>query len=656
MAKITRSTTRRPARARATAAKTEPPPVRFEVSRRVAQQALTRPFHRPSGSPLTRPLRIFALDPSVSHRVGGVATVDVPYEDLEPGPVGSLFQIDPTGAPKPLTASPLDLNDPYVLMHNGLTPSPADGRFVLQMVYAVCNLTYAAFRRALGRDISWSSEDLEGHGRQRLTVRPFGVKQRNAGFSREAGDLTFGYFRAAKKPAGFTVSKGLIFTALSHDVVAHETTHALLDGLRSSFAVPTNPDVPAFHEGFSDLMALFLHFTYPGVVEEAIRQSRGAVTRGSLLTDVAREFGYAGSAPGQASALRSGIDVDGILAFDSDLPPGGGQAPLAYDPSLEPHRLGTVLVSAVFEAFVTVVRRKGRKLLRIANVDPRDLGQAQLSDELVTALAQTASEVAGRFLDICIRAIDYCPPVDLEFGEYLRALVTADSDLVQDDRWGYREALMRSFRRRLIFPNDVHFMTEDAVRWQAPSRTLNVPGLAFRDLRFEGDPGHPADAEELNRQAQALGTFITDPRHAHAFHLIVPGQSLPKGMTYASPPSVDSVRCARRISPDGRVIFDLVAEVTQSCTVMRGGEMIEFLAGCTIVLDPYGDVRYIISKRADSTSRQARQHLAMRGSVRQFWKKTGNRYALQPDTLLRLHNASPAGEVKSTRRRRAVRR
>ena len=72
------------------------------------------------------------------------------------------------------------------------------------------------------------------------------------------------------------MSKGLIFTALSHDVIAHETTHALLDGLRSSFAVPTNPDVLAFHEGFADLVALFLHFSYPGVVEQAIRDSRGA--------------------------------------------------------------------------------------------------------------------------------------------------------------------------------------------------------------------------------------------------------------------------------------------------------------------------------------------------------------------------------------------
>ena len=33
-------------------------------------------------------------------------------------------------------------------------------------------------------------------------------------------------------------------------------------------------------------------------------------------------------------------------------------------------------------------------------------------------------------LNICIRALDYCPPVDMTFGDYLRALVAADFDLV----------------------------------------------------------------------------------------------------------------------------------------------------------------------------------------------------------------------------------
>jgi hypothetical protein len=297
-----------------------------------------------------------------------------------------------------------------------------------------------------------------------------------------------------------------------------------------------------------------------------------------------------------------------------------------------------VLVSAVFEAFVTVARRKCERLIRIAGIDPRNVGQAPLNDDLVRALAQESSDVAGRFLDICIRAIDYCPPVDLEFGEYLRALVTADADLVSEDKWGYREALMRSFRRRHIFPDNVEFMTEDAVRWQPPHLPMTIPGLAFSDLRFSGDPGRPADPTEMRRQADALGRFITTPQHASACRLLIPGQKLPKGVTYASPLIVESIRCARRLAPDGAVLFDLVAEVTQSCTAATAnGELVEYLGGCTLVIDPEGQVRYIISKRSDSRNRVARQHMAMKGPLQRYWRKRGKKYTLEPDVLRRLH-------------------
>ena len=57
------------------------------------------------------------------------------------------------------------------------------------------------------------------------------------------------------------------------------------------------------------------------------------------------------------------------------------------------------------------------------------IGRAALSDALVKAIAQEASDVAAQFLNVCIRAIDYCPPADMEFGEYLRALITADGDM-----------------------------------------------------------------------------------------------------------------------------------------------------------------------------------------------------------------------------------
>ena len=618
------------------AKKSAPSSPAFEVSERVPQQAAVRAFKRDSRAPLYRPLRIYTLDPSVSDRVGGVATVNVPYEKLEPGPVGSLFAVNFQGAPEPLTADALDLDEPHLLLSSGLTPSPSNGRFHLQMAYAVCSLTYAAFRRALGRDIAWASA-VPADGPLRLVVRPFGFKGKNAGYSREAGDLSFGYFNAGKKPAGFTLQNGLICTALSHDIIAHETTHALLDGLRSAFLDPTNVDVPAFHEGFSDLVALFLHFTYVDVVEQAVREAGGNFTHGTLLTDIAREFGYARAKGGEAEALRSGVDVKGLAPFDSDVLPSKDGGPRVYDSKLEPHELGSVLVSAVFEAFATIVRRKTDRLYRIAGVDREALGRESLNDALVKAIAQEASDVAGQFLNICIRAIDYCPPADMELGEYLRALITADGDLERTDKWGFREALMRSFRRRQIFPDHVQFMTEDAVRWQPPSIDLTIRGLAFSQLKFVGDPGQPANAKELIRQARVLGRFVTNPKYAECFQLVSTAEKPPRGVVQASPPLVQSIRVTRRAAPDGRILFDLVGEVTQSCTVSRGGELFDMNGGCTVVIDPEGNVRYSIYKRFSSEDRQARQLAAMRGPLKAFWKKKGHRFELLDNVLRRLH-------------------
>ena len=560
----------------------------------------------------------------------------VPYERLERGPIGSLFAVNLDGAPEPFHVEPLDLDDPHLLLSSGLTPSPSNGRFHAQMVYAVCSLTYSAFRRALGRDIAWAAAMPES-GPLRLVVRPFGFKGRNAGYSREAGELSFGYFYAGKEPAGFTLQNGLISTALSHDIIAHETTHALLDGLRSAFLDPTNVDVPAFHEGFADLVALFLHFTYVDVVEQAIRDSGGTIARGSLLTDIAREFGYARARRGKADALRSGVDLEGMAPFDSDVLPSSDGGPRVYDPSLESHTLGSVLVSAVFEAFATIVRRKADRFYKIAGIDRQSGVRVPLSDALVKAIAQEASDVAGQFLNICIRAIDYCPPADMELGEYLRALITADGDLERTDKWGFREALMRSFRRRQIFPDHVQFMTEDAVRWQPPGVDLAIPELAFRKLKFVGDPGQAASEAELVRQAQALGRFVTNPKYAECFQLVAPSARLPKGIVQASPPLVQSIRVTRRAAPDGRILFDLVGEVTQSCTVSRGGDLFDMNGGCTVVIDPEGNVRYSIYKRFTSEDRQARQLAAMRGPLKKFWKKSRRRFSLQPHVLRRLH-------------------
>src|SRR5688572_831873 len=101
-------------------------PQLYELSERVARQASVRPYERDASAPVNRPLRIYTLDPSVSDRLGGVATVLVPYEKLEPGPIGSLFRIDSSGVPSPLEATPLDLDASDLLLSSGLTPTPSN--------------------------------------------------------------------------------------------------------------------------------------------------------------------------------------------------------------------------------------------------------------------------------------------------------------------------------------------------------------------------------------------------------------------------------------------------------------------------------------------------------------------------------------------------
>ncbi len=94
-----------------------------------------------------------------------------------------------------------------------------------------------------------------------------------------------------------------------------------------------------------------------------------------------------------------------------------------------------------------------------------------LGDCFLIALAST---VARHVLDICIRALDYCPPVDITFGEYLRALITADADLVPNDKYGYRTAFIEAFRNRGIYPFDVKNLSPGSLLWEPPPLPLRV--------------------------------------------------------------------------------------------------------------------------------------------------------------------------------------
>ena len=118
----------------------------------------------------------------------------------------------------------------------------------------------------------------------------------------------------------------------------------------------------------------------------------------------------------------------------------------------EPHVRGAILVSAIFAAFLTIYKSRCADLIRLATNGSGVLPAGDISVDLANRLASEASKTAAHVLNMSIRALDYCPPVNLEFGDFLRAIITADRDLVRDDDRGYRVAFIDAFRRAEFFP------------------------------------------------------------------------------------------------------------------------------------------------------------------------------------------------------------
>ena len=241
--------------------------------------------------------------------------------------------------------------------------------------------------------------------------------------------------------------------------------------------------------------------------------------------------------------------------------------------------------------------------------------------DLVGRLTDEAAKAAQQVLTICIRALDYCPPVDLTFGDYLRALITADFDLVPDDPHGYRVAFVEAFRRRGIYPRDLRSLSVDALRWRQASedRTENLLGEVIGKLREFADRFQYL---ESRREMFARTRAWQAKTHAllkKLFRESPPARrqemSLALGLDLATgeePFEVHALRVAGRAGPDGaarpQIILSLVQEKDLPEKSPWGDGEFSFSGGCTIIADQKSaKVNYYVSKNIGSRQRQERQ-------------------------------------------------
>jgi len=546
----------------------------------------------------TRRLTVLAQDPDILDNGYAVTSqVVVPNEPLYPGPRSSRIEVVDYDVSADAFYGPFDIpadHDPYddPSVSGDIEKLLADPAFHAQNVYGVVASTLFEFERALGRHLSWGFS----HHSHQLKVFPHAFVDANAFYSKPDECLAFGYF-PIRGP-----NSERVYTCLSHDIVAHETTHALIDGLRSQLMRPSSDDQAAFHEGFSDIVALLKTLQNEELVRFGVRKelrvsSAGtvaisdafvAIRKGKFLLGVAAQLGRAVIGMGR-DALRRSID----------LPPD----PQHYlgNNFREAHDRGEILVAAVMRAYLRVwENRLGGKLM---NED----GTMQSNRVAAWRIEEEGSKAAQHLLQIFIRALDYLPPVHVEFGDFLSAVLTADWQICPvDEPYGYRQTLRACFAEFGIKPAATAIGLEPGV-WDA--------GTGGQEICF-------------------LSGNIESMRWSHEgmFRLIWENYDA-LGLQRDVFTRVNSVRPVWRVGPDGFVLRETVAEYYQlnksadkadlrklnieTPHFMSDSDRVELVGGGTLIFDEYGRLKFHIHNRINNAEDQYKRLMSLwqRGNV-----------------------------------------
>jgi len=573
--------------------------------------------------PLFRDLRGYALDPSLALQLETAPISEVlfkvPWEPLEPGPVGEYLEVvdfDPAGR---CFYEPVDLDDPYLLVQDGLPPSEGTPQFHQQMVYAVAQRTIHAFERALGRKAIWSPQPNPKKKKddslyvQRLRIYPHALREANAYYSPAKKALLFGYFQATDDDPADHVPGSLVFACLSHDIVAHETAHALLDGLHRRLNRATNPDMLAFHEAFADLVALFQHFTVPSILQHQLANARGDIRRQeTLLGELATQFGRSTGARGALRDFIGARDESGKwVPHDPN--------PTDYAETTEAHARGAILVAAVFDAFLSIYNGRIADLMRLYTGGTGVLPEGAVHPDLVNRLAEEAAKAADHVLTMCVRALDYCPPVDLTFGEYLRAVITADVDLVPSDEHAYRIAFVEAFRRRGLYPRNLRTLSVENLRWRSAADEEDGPSKGLLRIIMRLRPHAHQQLYARTRERIFRAERLTR-RKLHGW-LEKHFKESPDGPDDAKflglDPKLDfevhTTHFATRASPSGDLLLQAIIQLIQERDDLdpvwdADPEGMLFEGGCTLVADLRAPaISYCIRKPIGSKTREERQ-------------------------------------------------
>ena len=196
--------------------------------------------------------------------------------------------------------------------------------------------------------------------------------------------------------------------------------------------------------------------------------------------------------------------------------------------------------------------------------------------------------------------MDYCPPIDINYGDYLRALITADADLVDNDDRNYRIAFINAFKKWGIYPENVSMLSEETLLYsyetESPEmETLNNSVAEFLKA-FREELSYESDREKIFEKTTAFITGGTyQGKKITGFHEYLFGKTamnqnnnklyeqltgliftknyknlnIHTSPTYKEGPSIEihSIRLNNRVGPDNNLQNQVVINLMQQCGI-----------------------------------------------------------------------------------------
>jgi len=350
----------------------------------------------------------------------------------------------------------------YEVPMSGDLANPA---FVQAAVFGGVHKTIAMFEEpdALGRRIRW------GFGGPQLLVVPRAGEWANAFYERDSRSLQFFFFPSVS-------GDEMVYTCHSQDIIAHESAHAVIDGVVPDIYDAVSPQSLAIHEATADIATLLMAFRSRKLTTRVLEQRGYSLDKSNVFTGVAEHF-----------AIGLGKRHDVLRELNNDR--------TMKDKNLdrgEPHALSEVLSGALYRVLVRIYE----ELRSAPAADEAPAGKVALraeyeqwrrSDDPAAQRFQSGSRdaamAAGRALWIAserfkrtvLRGLDYLPPGEVSFVDFGRAILASD-EASHPDSAEQREVLADEFRRRGIVASKGELDVDTNFEHEA------LRGVDFEDL------------------------------------------------------------------------------------------------------------------------------------------------------------------------------